>query len=161
MAEREPIVIVSGQLRQLPSGDTLNIGYTPGADLSFVASNVTGSTINILSAVYVDAADTINLAKADAAATSKFAGFMEAETTNNTSGNVVFGGVVTGNTAQWDAVAGTTGGLAANTLYYLSDADAGKITATAPTTAASYVKPVGLALSTTNLLILQQQSILL
>ena len=37
-------------------------------------------------------------------------------------------------TAQWDAVAGTTGGLAFGANYFLSAGTAGLLTATAPTT---------------------------
>lgn len=51
-------------------------------------------------------------------------------------------------TAQWDAVAGTTGGLAANTEYYLSDT-AGSITATVPATTGDTDIVVGVAKSAT------------
>ena len=160
MAAREPLVIVNGQIRQRPSGDTINIGVTPGS-LTFEATNINGGTINKLSAVYMSGNDSVSLATANDAATAKFVGFVDAETTNNSTCNVHFGGVVTGNTAEWDAVAGTTNGLTFNTIYYLDDTNPGQVTAVPPTAADSYVKPVGIALSDTDLLILQQQSVLL
>lgn len=57
-------------------------------------------------------------------------------------------GDLTLTTAQWDSVVGTTGGLAANTEYYLSDT-AGVITATAPSTSGDAVISIGIAKSAT------------
>jgi hypothetical protein len=68
---------------------------------------------------------------------------------------------LTATTGQWDAVTGGSGGLVANTVYYLDAATAGKLTATAPTTAGQYVVEVGMALSTTELLIKTRTPILL
>jgi len=54
-------------------------------------------------------------------------------------------------------VAGVTddlgGALVKGTYYYLSESDAGKITATKPSTAGDLVQQVGVAISTTELLI--------
>lgn len=47
-------------------------------------------------------------------------------------GSVAVGGVIVATTAQWDAVAGTSGGLAFNTPYYVSWTVPGKLTATPP-----------------------------
>jgi hypothetical protein len=77
------------------------------------------------------------------------------------TGPVRSGGVLAATTAQWDAVAGTTGGMARGTYYYLDPATAGKLTATAPSTAGQFVVEVGLALSTTELLIRPRPPILL
>ena len=51
-------------------------------------------------------------------------------------------------TAQWDAVAGTTGGLAAGVEYYLSGT-AERITATRPATTGDHIISLGIALSST------------
>jgi hypothetical protein len=60
---------------------------------------------------------------------------------------VATAGSMTATTAQWDAVAGTSGGLVANTTYWLSTATAGSITSTPPST--GWVQPVGIAASAT------------
>lgn len=65
------------------------------------------------------------------------------------------GGVLTLTTAQWDTVLHNLvpAGLVSGALYYLSDTTAGKLTEVAPTTPGDYVTPVGMALSTTKMLI--------
>jgi len=55
--------------------------------------------------------------------------------------------------ALWDAIAGTTGGLASNTTYYLDPTTAGHFTATAPTTTGQTVVPLLFALSPTQALV--------
>ena len=66
-------------------------------------------------------------------------------------GGIATSNIVTGTTAQWDAVAGTTGGLTANTMYFLSPSTPGNLTATAPSTVGQYVCPVGIGISTTEM----------
>lgn len=63
------------------------------------------------------------------------------------------GEVVTLTTGQWDAVAGTSGGLAVNDVYYLS-ATSGHITSTKPVATGTYATQVGIALSATQLQVL-------
>lgn len=65
---------------------------------------------------------------------------------------VAFSGPIVLSTAQWDAVAGTTGGLAAGTKYYLSSSVAGTITATAPANS----QVVAQAVSTTTAVIFSE-----
>ncbi len=68
------------------------------------------------------------------------------------AGNVQTDDVFTATTAQWDAVVnGESGGLTPGATYYLDPANAGKLTATVPTTAAQYVAKVGVAISPTEL----------
>lgn len=66
---------------------------------------------------------------------------------------VRYAGPVTLTTEEWDAVAGTTGGLARNVWYYLSAATAGHITA-----AASANVAVGYAISPTTLFVALNQA---
>jgi hypothetical protein len=73
----------------------------------------------------------------------------ETSITASESGNIQTDGVLTATTGQWDAVAGTTGGLSAVTVYYLSKATAGLMVSTAPTTAGEFCVRLGVALSTT------------
>ncbi len=102
--------------------------------------------------VYVKSATQYDKAQANAAATSGLLGFQkDVSVAAGGNGTIQTNGVIALTTAQWDAVAGTTGGLAFGTVYYLDPANAGKITATAPSTVGQFVVPVGRALSTTEL----------
>lgn len=56
-------------------------------------------------------------------------------------------------TGQWDAVAGTSGGLAPATVYYLSATSLGGLAATPPTSPGTSVAQIGVALSATLLLL--------
>jgi hypothetical protein len=151
MAARKPLVLVSGVMQQLQAGDTLDAVVTEKELVSMTNKNA--GTINIGAPTYVKSTATqIDLAKADAAGTARVLGLVADETiAADASGNIQTNGVMTLTTAQWDAVAGTTGGLAAGTIYYLSAATAGLLTATCPTT--GYVVPVGCGLSTVAMLI--------
>lgn len=71
------------------------------------------------------------------------------------NGDVQIKGRVTLTTAEWDAVAGTTGGLDPGAIYYVS-ATVGTLTATAPSTMGHFVKPVIRALSATEAIILEE-----
>lgn len=72
--------------------------------------------------------------------------------------NVQSQGVLTLTTDQWDAITGETGGLVRGIPYYLSaGADDGQLTQTAPTTAEDFVVRAGIALSSTDFLILVGQ----
>jgi hypothetical protein len=125
-------------------------------------TNDESGAIVIGTPVYNDTNDGVKKAKADAAGTSKVLGIVsDVSITNGVSGNIAISGVLSATTAQWDAVAGTTGGLTAGTLYYLSSATSGQMTATAPSTTGQYVVQMGIALSTTELKIDIKQRILL
>lgn len=153
MALRKPLVINGGQIEQLQSGDTLAEVEQMQlvADAAITAGNV----------VYPSANDHINKAKADSATTMPPIGMATADISNGATGGVQSDGVVTLTTTQWDAIAGTTGGLTFKTIYYLSASTAGAITATAPSTVGQYVQQVGIALSTTEMELRFTQSILL
>jgi hypothetical protein len=73
------------------------------------------------------------------------AGFRQDATTQAT-------GRVTLSEAQWDAVTGQSGGLTPGP-YYLSDADAGEITTTAPSDLNSVVLLVGIAINATTIIL--------
>jgi hypothetical protein len=161
MTLREPLVIVNGQIQQLPSGDTVNGTVPTAATNYFAATNNQGSTINICTAVYVDVADSVKLASANSATLSVFAGLVKANIGTGNTGNIQFGDIFTATTGQWDAVTGATGGLVAGTLYFLSPTASGNLTVTAPTTVNQYVVPVGRAINTTNMNIFQRSTILL
>ena len=156
MALRKPLVLVGGQIQQLQSSDYISAEQIP----QFTNGNA--SPIVIGTPVYVSAADTVDKAKADASGTVEAVGLVaDPSISEASSGGIQVDGVLTASTAQWDAVAGTTGGLTAGTIYYLSATTPGAITATAPSTTGQYVKEVGIAISTTELKINIQRRVLL
>ncbi len=87
-----------------------------------------------------------------APATSAFVGMA---TVDAASGDFLVqeNGIITLTTAQWDAVAGTTGGLNRQTVYYASRTTPGSITSVAPTSGQAQVV-AGIALNTTQLLLI-------
>lgn len=161
MALKKPLVLYGGEQAQLQAGDDLNVPISGTIDVSLTNDEVTPVVIG--SAVYIDAADGFKKAKADAAGTSKCMGLanVSPSITNAVAGVVAISGIITATTAQWDAVAGTTGGLTFGALYFLSTATAGLLTATAPSTVGQYVVEVGQAISTTEMKLTFRQRILL
>lgn len=150
MAARKPLVIINGQVQNLPAGDSLDAPVSE-VDLITATNNNAGSIV-IGAPVYVAAAGAVDLAQANASGTKKVLGLVyDTSITAAATGNILTDGVLTATTTQWDAVAGTTGGLAAGTQYYLDPATAGMLTATAPSTSSQFVCPVGVALSTTEM----------
>lgn len=143
MTLRTPLVMVNGQIQQLQAGDSMNLpsGIAYTADSTFLAGQVG----------YPSASGHLNLAKANTVGTSKNCSLATAGIASAASGIFQNSGVLRLTTTQWDAVAGTTGGLIFNTEYYLSDATAGMLTGVCPSTAGSYVIPIGIAISTTDL----------
>lgn len=150
MATRKPIVIVAGQLQQLPAGDTLDASVSEVDVVTM--SNGNASPIVIGQPVYVSADDEVDLAQADAQGTVQVLGLvLDASINAAASGVIQTDGILTATTGQWDVVTGGSGGLVANTPYYLDPDNPGMLTATAPTTTGDFVVRVGLALSTTEL----------
>lgn len=160
MAQRKPLVINSGQIEQLQSGDTLDAVVTEVDLISRTNNNA--SPITIGAPVYPDGNGTVDLAQADASGTVEVLGLVqETSIAAAASGYIQTDGILTATTGQWDAVAGTTGGLTAGTVYYLDPDTAGMLTDTAPTTGGDYVIRIGVGLSTTELEITFQPPILL
>jgi hypothetical protein len=150
MSLRKPLVLNGGQIEQLQAGDTLDAAAN---EVDVVAmTNGEASSIVIGTPVYVLSAGSVKKAKADASGTVQILGLVKATSiVASESGTIQTDGVLSATTAQWDAVTGGTGGLAAGSVYYLDAATAGQLTATSPTTAGQYVVRVGLALNTTDL----------
>lgn len=158
MAIRLPLVIVSGQIEQLQSGDSISDQAT-----QFQLVNDEAGAVVCGSAVYSDAAGGFKKAQANAGTTSKVIGLVAQapSISNGVAGAICLDDVLTLTTAQWDAVTGGSGGLVFNTIYYLDPATAGKITSTAPTTVGQYVVEIGRALSTVDMKVNIKASILL
>lgn len=90
--------------------------------------------------------------QANAKATSKLIGLVyDSSIAAGANGSIAQGGILTGSTAQWDAVAGTSGGLAVGAFYFLDATNPGKLTATPPTTAGQVNVCIGSAMSSTEL----------
>lgn len=157
MALRKNVVIgADGRMQQLQSGDTVaNVADTGQITQTATPTLIAGN------AVYSSAADTVSKAIATAVATSKLLGLATTPITAAATGVIQCNGILALTTAQWDAVAGTTGGLAFNADYYLSPTTAGLLTATCPTTVGQTVVIVGTAISTTELRLEPTQPILL
>jgi len=151
MALRKPLAIIAGQIEQIdPAVDTID-AVASEVDIANLTNN-NASPIVIGNATYTDAAGGVDLAKADAIATVEVVGLVkDASISAAASGDIQTDGIISATTGQWDAVAGTTGGLAAGIVYYLSPTTAGEITSTAPTAVGQFVIRIGIGLSTTEL----------
>jgi len=161
MALKKPIVQYSGQYAQIQAGDTLDIAIVGGGN-AVSQTNGEASPIVIGTPVYNDGNDSVKKAKADAAGTKDVIGIiLDASIASGIAGYVQLDGILSATTGQWDAVAGTTGGLTKGTRYYLSAATAGLLTATAPSAVGQYVVEVGIAISTTELVLNVKSPLLL
>lgn len=160
MALRKPLVVSSGLIQQLQSGDTLD---TPGSGGELIAqTNDEVGSIVIGAPVYNDVASGVKKAQANAAGTRKVLGLVYDTSINAAaSGNIITGGVLAATTGQWDSITGGVGGLAVGTVYFLSAATAGLLTSTAPSAVGQYVVEVGMAISTTEMQVRVQPGILL
>lgn len=130
----------TGAWTALPSNPT-NITLTNGEATAFIVGNV----------VYSSATGTAKKAQANALATSRVVGLTLTATAAAGSATIQTGETVTLTTGQWDALAGTTGGLTFGTPYFLSAATAGLLTPTAPSTTGQQWVQVGIGLSTTQM----------
>lgn len=162
MSVQIPLVISSaGQIERLQAGDTLSVPVYSGGDVISLTNDDSGADV-IGMPVYSDSAGTFKKAQANAVGTKSVIGLVsDVSITNGTPGNVMLNGFLTATTGQWDAVAGTTGGLVFGTRYYLSTATPGNLTATCPSTVGQYVVEVGIAISTTVMKLDIKQPILL
>jgi hypothetical protein len=149
MPARRPLVIIGGQLAQLPAGDTID---GPVSEVDIIAlNNSTASSVAMCRAVYPTSAG-LGLAQANASATKNVIGLVkDTAIAAGANGNIQSDGVFVATTAQWSAVSGETNGLTPNSIYYLSATTPGAITSTPPSTAGQYVVQVGIALSATAL----------
>lgn len=162
MAIKVPLVIgADGLPQQLQAADSINVASAQ-YDSRSVTNSEASAAIVIGAPVYAFAADGVKKAQANAKTTSKLAGLgLDATIAAAGIGNIITAGILVATTAQWDAVAGTTGGLAFGTYYFLDAVTAGKMTSTVPTTTGQCVTLIGIALSTTELELMIQPPILL
>lgn len=149
MATRKALVLVSGEIQQLQSGDTLG---GPVAEVDLISlTNSDAATAVLGEIMYIFGADAVKKAKADAAGTAQAIFFAASASTATTA---------TGNFQSSGVLAGLSG-LTAGSTYYLSAATAGAMTTTAPSSVGQFVTRLGQALSTTEFEIRIERFILL
>lgn len=160
MVARRPLILIDGQIAQLPASDTID---APSSEVDVLLLNNGGVTAApICSPVYISGSGAFSLARANAGATEAAIGLVkDASVAAAANGAVQTDGLFTATTAEWDVVTGGSGGLSPGSLYFLSAATAGRITTTAPTASGSYVRAIGRAISESALEISIQPSILL
>jgi hypothetical protein len=147
MATRKPLVLVGGEIQQLQAGDT--IGATSDTGQASLTNSDPAATA-IGDVCYIFGADAVKKAKADAAGTAQGLCIALAVISSASAGMFQFNGIVTG-----------LSGLTAGATYYLSDATAGLLTTTPPSTLGHYVVRLGIALSTTEFNLRPERFILL
>lgn len=112
-----------------------DVGRAPspsGDNVTLLGSNEAG-TITRGQPVYSDGNGTVRLACADGTNASRVSGIVAvASIALGNIDNIALSGVVVATPAEWDAIAGTTGGLAHDTIYYLSSIIPGRLTSTPP-----------------------------
>lgn len=147
MATKIALTMYDGEIGQLRAGDTLDI--TASNNQIFSATNSNIAAITIGQPVYIQGADTVDLALADAKATSGVIGLVsDASIDSSDVGTILTDGILT--STDWTEVVGAAT-LTVGSVYFLSDTVAGTLTTTAPTTTGSFVTRVGTAISTTTL----------
>jgi hypothetical protein len=149
MASRKPVVINGGQLEQLQAGDTLDATVSEVDVVS--KTNDNGSSAVPGTPLYQKSNGNVDFGRANAQGTVQIVGLAKATITASGSGIVQTDGVLTLTTGEWDAVTGGSGGLTPGSVYYLSAATAGLMTATAPSSSGHFVVALGLALNATDL----------
>lgn len=160
MALKKPLAIYDGRIAQIQAGDTLDATIAGSGGISLVNNNA--GAIVIGQAVYSSGNDSVDLARANAAATVDVLGLVSnATVASGANATVVNAGMLAATTTQWDAQTGDSGGLINNQKYWLSAGTAGHLTKTPPSTVGQYVAPIGIGVSTTELLINIGEPILL
>jgi len=150
MAAKKPLVLCNGQIEQLQAGDTLDASVSEVDVVSKVNGNAGALVIG--TPVYVKATGEMDKGQANASATIQLLGLVkDVSVASAAPGVVQTDGILVATTVQWDAVAGTTGGLSPGTVYYLDAATPGQLTATPPSSAGQYLVRIGLAVSATEL----------
>lgn len=160
MADRKPLVVVDGQLRQLASGDTLDAKLDE-VDFVTVENDEGTDDLVVGTPVYVSSDGGASKAQADSLATALVLGLAVETIAPAASGRVLSDGKLAAATAEWDAITGDTGGLTPGSSYFLDSATAGMLTTSAPTAEGEVVARVGRALSATILEVSVAQTIAL
>jgi hypothetical protein len=155
MAVKIPIVMnqstTSSVYEQLQPGDTIS-GGGGGPDLVVLNASISGITIG--QACYNALSGNCDKAQANGLNQTLALGLATNTAPSGLPVSIQHNGQLTLTTAQWDAVTGQVGGLTPSSTYYLDPVNAGKITVTKPVFAGQYVRPMGIAISSTIMLLI-------
>jgi hypothetical protein len=119
-----------------------------------LTSGESSATTNPGSPVYLSGSGAFKRAQANSYSTSFVIGLATASIASAASGNIATGNTLALTTGQWDAIAGTSGGLTAGTLYFADPSTPGNITSTVPSTSGQLVCLIGKAISSTIMLLM-------
>lgn len=150
MVARKPLVFDDdGNIVELGAADSLDAVVV--AATTTARTNDNGSAISKGQAVYPNSSGNVDLAKGDSISTARVIGLVaDTSIASSSSGNIQTGGVLT--ISDWSSVTGTVA-LTPDKTYFLSSSIDGRLSDTPPTGAGTVIVAVGIALSTTELLI--------
>jgi len=143
----------------LQAGDTIGGSASNQVWLSMANDPMTGCVK--FSPMRWSAAGEILPAQADALANARVLGLALSTEAGGAQVLMAIIGMITGTTAEWDAITGGAGGLTPGALYFLDPTTPGMLTTTPPTAAGECVVEIGQALVTTELQVNIQRPILL
>ena len=126
----------------------------PNQPPNTVAAPIAAEALPAGSPVYVSGMNEVSLAQADALSEALVIGVVPYAIEVDERAPIQKGGSLELPAEQWDALTGDDGGLTPGDIYYLSDATAGLITTTAPSTTDHYQTIYGVALSPTDMYII-------
>lgn len=154
MAIKRPIADYDGTKEELRTGDTV---YGATAQAMATAANANASSITKGQPVYMTSDGEVDLCQANASGTTVLFGVVaDTSVATTANANIQLDGVLDATTAEWDAIAGTTGGLVPGTQYIVSPTVAGNLVANnTALTAGQWHVPVLLAKSATEALIVR------
>lgn len=148
----DPLVIQNGQIRELPSGASINVSPVI---IQMVNSESTAITRG--QPVASNASGEAQLCVYDNIAKVRVLGVVFDESVEpGETANIAILGPVEATTDEWDALTGDTGGLSGTAKYYVGST-AGDLAVTATTTNGTFQAPVGVAMSTTKLFVQPQR----
>ena len=109
--------------------------------------------------MYVISSGHVDNAQANAIATATAIGLAIVAATAGNPITFQFVGPLTLTTAQWDAIAGTSGGLVPGTVYYVDPNTAGHIVGVPPSASGNLVGQVGTAFTATTMIVWPQPAL--
>ncbi len=150
-------------------GDGIEITYTSDevriknlGSWSEQVVNDSGGPVSIGYVVRLKSNGKFTLAQADTFTTSEILGLVASSSVlNGDLGIIRVTGPLITTTTIWDTITGQTGGLTPNSVYYLDNNTAGKLTITPPSAINACVVRVGKALNSTTMLVYPHEPIAL
>lgn len=138
-----------GCVRELPVDLVEAIAKLATPD--FDVTNASPSAIAKLSPVVLSGSSSVVLANGSSLALSRVLGLAMSAIAPGTIGGVRRDGSISGTATEWDAIAGSNGGLVPGSFYFLNTSEAGKITSSPPNN--GQLVKLGIAKSSTELIL--------